>query len=154
MTPDHIVPEVMKALAGSIYPENPSAMTLLEQMTEAGKTQYWLDAMLPDYPVYLRFSYTQGQVDWITKNEPHIWAAIIENNMLYSTDGKNARVFLADGPYTTEFGKETPPRMGEWIGWQIVKSYMDKNPGVTLEQLLAEKDAQKILTLSGYKPDR
>ena len=154
MTPEHIVPDVMKIMAGSIYPENPSAMTLLDQMLEAGKVHYWLDAMIPDDPVNLKFGYTPAQVEWIEKNEVHVWAAIIGNRMLYSTDGKNIRTFLADCPSTAEFGNGSPPRMGEWIGWQIVKSYMEKNSETSLQELLREKDGQKILTLSGYKPER
>ena len=139
MNPDYIVPDVMKIMAGSLAPENPNAMTLLDQIVEAGKTHYWLDAMMPDVPPHLKFGYTKAQADWITKNESHVWAAIIENSMLYSTDGKFSRMFLADGPNTTEFGAFSPPRMGEWIGWRIVRSYMENNSDVTLQQLLLEK---------------
>jgi hypothetical protein len=154
MTPDHIVPDVMKTMAGSMYPENPSAMTLLDQMVEAGKVHYWLDAMLPDCQENLKFDYTNEQAEWIGKNESHVWAAIIENRMLYSTEGKNARMFLADGPNTGEFGPSSPPRMGEWIGWQIVKSYMESHSELSLRDLLLEKDGQKMLSLSGYKPEK
>jgi len=154
MTPEHIVPDVMKTMATTMYPGNPDAMTLLDQMVDAGKIQYWLDAMLPDCPVNLKFDYTRAQVDWVTKNESHVWAAMIENKMLYSTDGKYIRMFLADGPNTGEFGNESPSRMGEWIGWQIVKSYMESHSEITLKDLFSEKDGQKILTLSGYKPER
>jgi hypothetical protein len=31
---------------------------------------------------------------------------------------------------------------------------MQKNPEVTLEMMMQETDAQKILTLSGYKPEK
>jgi hypothetical protein len=39
-----------------------------------------------------------------------------------------------------------------WLGQQIVKSYMKHNSDVTLEDLMNEKDAQKILSKSKYKP--
>ena len=41
-----------------------------------------------------------------------------------------------------------------WLGWQIVRKYMEENPKVTLAQLMAEKNAQKILTESKYKPKK
>jgi len=110
--------------------------------------------MLPDYPGYLKMDYTPAQFDWITKNESHIWAAIIENRMLYSTDNHLIRAFMMDGPFTAEFSKDSPPRLGEWIGWQIVRTYMDENTNVSLNQLMQENDPQKILTLSGYKPGK
>jgi hypothetical protein len=60
--------------------------------------------------------------------------------------------FTNDGPFTGSISKECPPRIAMWIGWQIVKSYMDHNEQVSLEELMNEKDAQKILSKSKYKP--
>jgi hypothetical protein len=154
MTPEHVVTDCMNALIYSRYPANPSAMMLLDKMVEAGKHLYLLDAFLPDYPDSLKMDYTVGQEQWIIKNEVHVWAAIIENRMLYSTDGHNIRVFLSDGPFTPEFSNQSPPRLGEWIGRSIIRAYMNRYPKITLQQLMEEKDAQKILTLSYYKPGR
>ena len=62
--------------------------------------------------------------------------------------------YLTDAPFTPGLGdhNESAPKLGIWIGWQIVKKYMDKNPDVTLQQLMKETDAQKILHASRYKP--
>jgi hypothetical protein len=64
------------------------------------------------------------------------------------------RKFFTDGPYSHSFSSESPARLGEWLGWQIVKAYMNKNQEVTLQQLLLEEDDQKILTNSRYKPKK
>jgi len=154
MTPRHILPDCMKALFDRVYQGNPQNSNLLGQMIEAGKKYYFIDAMIPDFPGDLKIGYTSAQFDWITRNESHIWAAIIENRMLYSTDNHLIRVFMSDGPFTHEFSKDSPPRLGEWIGWQIVKDYMDENQDLTLKQLMEESDSQKILTLSTYKPGK
>ena len=123
-------------------------------MVDAGKRLWFLDAIVPDLPDSLKISYTSKQYSWIMENEQHVWAAIVENNMLFSTDPKIAKIFMSDGPFTPEFSKDSPPRLGEWIGWQIVKRYMEQNTDVTLQQMMREKDAQKILTLSKYKPGK
>lgn len=154
MTPDNIVPACMKEMINTVYPGNPEAVTLLDQMVDAGKKLYLLDAMVPDIPAFLKIEYTPAQLEWIRNNESHAWAAIIENRMLYSSDGQVIRIFLADGPYTPEFTRESPPRIGQWIGWRIVKNYMDNNSDVTVQQMISEKDSQKILSLSGYKPGK
>ena len=39
-----------------------------------------------------------------------------------------------------------------WVGWRIVESYMNHHPEVTIEALLADGDAQRILEQSYYKP--
>jgi uncharacterized protein YjaZ len=64
------------------------------------------------------------------------------------------RDFTNDGPFTTakDFGNGTAPRIGSYIGWRIVKQYMEKNPKITLAQLLKLVDADDILTKSKYKP--
>jgi len=66
-------------------------------MVEAGKRQYLVEALIPDLPGYLRMDYSKAQYSWAEKNEPHVWAALIENRLLYSSDGQYFRCFLADG---------------------------------------------------------
>ncbi len=154
MNNDHILPDCAKEIAGAIYQPPTAPATLLGGMVEAGKHQYLVDALLPGIPAWLKLNYSKSQYDWVVKNEMHIWAALIENRLLYSSEGQYFQMFLSDGPYTMEFSKDSPSRLGEWIGLQIVRSYMQKNPDITLQMLLQETDAQKILTLSGYKPEK
>jgi hypothetical protein len=154
MTKDQIVPDCAREIVNSMYPEPAAPMTLLGGMVEAGKRQYMVEALIPGLPGYRKLDYSLSQYNWAEKNETHVWAAMIENQMLYSSDGQYFRMFLADGPYTMEFSKDSPPRLGEWIGLQIIRSYMQKNPDITLQMLMQETDAQKILTLSGYKPEK
>ena len=154
MTEEHIVPDCAREIAEAMFPESNAPMTVLGGMVEAGKRQYIIDALIPGLPEYLKLNYTKEQYAWAVKNEPHIWAAIVENRLLYSSDGQNFRMFLSDGPYTMEFSKDSPPRLGEWIGLQIIRAYMQKNPDITLDRMIHEMDAQKILTLSAYKPDK
>ncbi len=152
MTPANIVPECMKVIGKITYPEQIPGNTLLEQMVDAGKRLLFLDAMMPLADDRIKIGYTLEQYNWIVKNEEHVWGAIIENRMLYTTDGKLIRSFMADGPFTAEFSKDSPARLGEWLGWQIVRKYYENQDGLTLQQVMGEKDAQKILSRSGYKP--
>ena len=154
MTEENIVPDCAREIVSAMYPESSVPGTVLGGMVEAGKRQYLLEALIPGVPAYLKLDYTKEQYDWVKKNESHVWAALVDNRLLYSSDGQYFRMFLADGPYTMEFSKESPPRLGEWIGLQIIRSYMQKNPEITLKMMVQETDAQKILTLSGYKPEK
>ena len=154
MTNEHIVPDAARELANSMYSSDPSLMTLLDRMIETGKRMYLIEALLPGTPTHLILEYSQKKYEWITKNESHVWAAIIENRMLFSSSGELIRMFLADGPCTPDFSSESPPRIGEWVGLQIVKAYMQKNPDISIPELMKEKDSQRMLTLSGYKPEK
>ncbi len=152
MTPEYVIPDCMKVFQKITYPEQVPGNTLLEQMVEAGKRLLFVDAMLPQTKDHLKIGYSQAQYDWIIKNEANVWAAIIENRMLYTTDGKLIQAFMADGPFTAEFSKDAPARLGEWLGWQIVRKYYENQPEVTFLKVMTENDAQKILSLSKYKP--
>jgi hypothetical protein len=63
---------------------------------------------------------------------------------LYSTDNMLMRKYLNDAPFTTPISQESPGRLGTWVGWQIIQSYMNKNKNVTLQQLMNETNYQKI----------
>lgn len=154
MTSDHILPDCMRVFDETIYPPSLPGNTLLEQMLEAGKRLYFLDAMLPQVEDRLKIGYSQPQYEWIVANEQHVWAAIIENKMLYTSDGQLVRTFMADGPFTAEFSKDSPPRLGAWIGWQIIRKYMANNEDISLQALMSSTDAQQILTRSKYKPKK
>ena len=154
MTPEQIVPDCMRSLVNVMVPPGMQSLTFLDQVVETGKRLYLLDAFLPSTPEKIKIRYTDEQYDWIMQNESHVWSAIVENQMLYSSDGQNLRTFLADGPFTAAFGKDSPPRLGEWIGWKIVKAYMDNNPDISMKQMIMERDAQAMLTKSGYKPEK
>jgi hypothetical protein len=154
MDPGHIVPDAARALVNTVIAPDPSLMSLLDHMLEAGKRLYIMKALVPSAPDNMIFDYSPAKYEWITKNESHIWAAIIENRMLFSGNSELFRTFFADGPCTPDFGNQSPPRLGEWIGYRIVYEYMQKDPGIKMEDLIREKDSQKILRISGYKPEK
>ena len=154
MSSQNILPDCMKLLVYATHPVQLPGNTLLEQMIEAGKRLYFIDAMIPQTYDWLKIGYSKAQYDWIISHEENVWAAIIENRLLFTTDGKLIRSFMADGPFTAEFSKESPSRLGAWLGWQMVRKYMESQTEVTLPQLMDENDAQKILSLSGYKPGK
>lgn len=154
MESSNIVPDCSKLLAASMFPVETGGGSLLDMMVEAGKRLFVLDAILPELADNIKIGYTGDQLSWIRKNEFQVWAAIIENRMLYTNDGKIIRVFMSDGPFTAEFSKESPPMLGSWIGWRIVEQYMERNPDISIQELLKEKDSQKILAGSKYKPEK
>ncbi len=147
-----IVRDCMEEIASSKINYKDSNTTFLNQIIKRGKILYFLDAMLPDMPDEQKIEYTKKQLEWCKKNESNIWAFFIENKLLYSTDYQAINKFIIDGPFTSVFSRESPSRIGCWIGWQIVRAFMNNNKNTTLNELINEKDAQKILSKSKYKP--
>ena len=90
-------------------------------------------------------------MEWMKENVGSVWAWMIENELLYSTDLSQVRSLLGDAPKTNAFGEGSAPRTAAYIGWQIVRQYMKKS-GASMNELMAERDSQKILNQSGWRP--
>jgi len=125
---------------------------VLEKMIEEGKQLYFLDVMLPKTEDFIKIGYHEAKLEWCKNNESNLWAFLIENELLYSSDNNILRKFFTDGPFSHSFSNDSPARLGEWLGWQIVRSYMMNNPKITPGQLFLEQDSEKILKQSKYKP--
>lgn len=155
-TPEYIVPRVAETYAHEeLFAEPDDNRTLLSKMIFQGKILYFLDQVLPEsLSDSTKIGYTQQQLGWAQNFEGDIWAYFLENNYLYETDYQKIQVFLSEGPFTPGLGenRDSAPKLGVWMGWQIVRKYMKEHPDVTLQQLMADNDAQKILNQSKYKP--
>jgi len=152
MIPSQIAPEFARQL-GFLKAGTPDmAESLLEQMVFQGKMLYFLDAMMPKVHDTTKIRYSDRQLEWVNRNQRHVWAYLVNNQMLYSSDLNHSKMMIQDSPFTPAFTEESPGRLGHWFGWQIVRRYMERNPGVTMQELLMITDAQKILKESGYKP--
>ena len=154
-TPDYIVPKIVEVMAREdMFPDSDSSKTLLSNMIYNGKILYFLDMILPDVADTTKIGYTGAQLKWCQQFQSKIWAYFLDENLLYESDFLKIQKFFTPGPFTSGLGEknESAPKLGVWTGWQIVKEYMDKHPDVTLQQLMTDNDAQKILNGSKYKP--
>ena len=133
----------------------PTDTSFLSQMIYAGKALYLKDLLLPEYSDADKMGYKPEQITWCQENEGYIWRYFIENKMLYDNDQKLIPRFINPAPFSKfylEIDNESPGRVGAWIGWKIVRSYMENNE-VSLAQLL-KTDAKEIFEKSKYKPKK
>ena len=125
---------------------------LLEQIIFRGKQLFLLAQLLPNEPVWEVIGYSKEQWDWCEQYEQAIWNRIMQKRDLFKTESNVLSSYMNDGPFTAEVTQDSPGRLGVWVGWRIVDSYMRNNKDVTLRELMNENDAQKILEQSYYKP--
>ena len=152
MRKESIAGDVVSACLFRMLPYTSDKSRLLENMLYRGKIMYLLSLLLPEEEEYAIMGYTQEQWQWLKRNERAIWQLMIDRRDLFKTEGTVLTSYLDDGPFTAEISQDAPPRIGTWIGWRIAESYMQHNEGVSLQQLMAEADAQKILEYSYYRP--
>lgn len=124
---------------------------LIDNMIYRGKMMYVCSTLL-DEPDYEVMGYTKQQWQWCEQYERQVWNRMMDKRDLFKTEQMLLTSYLNDGPFTSEISQEAPPRIGTWIGWRIAQSYMEHHPEVSLQELIANHDAEQILRDSYYKP--
>ena len=152
MRKECVAGDVLSMYLAYNIPYNSKYNRLLEQMIFRGKQLFLLSQLLPEEPAWEVIGYSKEQWDWCETYEQAIWNRIMEKRDLFKTESHVRVSYLNEGPFTAEISQESPGRLGIWVGWRIVDSYMRNNEHVTIQELMREGDAQKILEQSFYKP--
>ncbi len=154
MNPDDILSDVSMAYSKR-YIAIPRQRSFLSQMLYFGKGLYLKDLWLPTLDDAQKIGYTQEEWNWAVENESEIWRYFIENELLYSTDGKLPSRFINPAPFSKfnlELDNESPGMIGRFIGWQIVKSYVENNE-VSMQELM-KMEPDDLYRKSKYKPKK
>lgn len=149
-----IVSDLAKAYAERLIYQ-PKRATFLEEMIYFGKQLYLKDVLIPFKEDHEKIGYYPEQYEWAQDNEFYIWQYFVEKELLYETDRKLLTRFILPAPFSRfnlELDSESPGRLGQYIGWQIVKSYM-KNNKTPLQQLL-QMEATEIFNNAKFKPKK
>lgn len=141
-----------KALVYRHLPDR-TLVTLLDNMVDAGKKMLFTQTMFPTTSAQDILGYSKEQYKWATSHESAIWHYLVEKNLVFDNTDNVIRRMMDETPFTRDFGNDSPGRLGVFIGFQIVQSYMKTHPGTTLKDLMAMNDSQKLLKESGYKPN-
>lgn len=150
----HLVVDIANAI-GEKYISLVKKRQFIESMIYEGKKMYLLDCYLPTVSDADKIGYPLSKNDWVVANEAQIWKYFMENKLLYSSDNELYSRFISDAPFSKfyiDIDKQSPGKIGVWLGWQIVRSYMDNNH-VTLQQLL-QTSTEEIFKKSKYKPKK
>lgn len=153
--PRQMMPDVVAAIGFKVIPRSRQD-DFISLMVDAGKELYLKDLLIPSYTDAEKIGYTPEQLKFCQENEAYVWENFIQNNYLYSSDPKLANRFVNLAPFSKfylEIDNETPGRIGQWVGWQIIRSFVENNEKVTPKELLA-MDAHRIFEGSKYKPKK
>ena len=151
LTPEHLVPQLVQFTSLKFNKTDNKKRSLLEEMIYYGKALEFTKQMLPCVPDNIIMGYTAQQMADSEVSEAVIWSHFVENKLFYSQDPLNITKYVDERPAIPEIDKVCPGRIGQWLGWQIVKAYREET-GADFVELMNETDAQKILTRSKYRP--
>ncbi len=136
------------------YIFQPNRDKFIDDMIYFGKLLYFKDVMLPFKTEAERIGYTEEELDWARTNESYIWRFFVSRELLFSTDSKLASRFINPAPfskfYLEKIDADSPARLGQYIGWQIVKAFMAQND-INFKDMLV-KSADDIFNNTKFKP--
>lgn len=151
--PEQILPDIANQYAERLI-DFPNSRTFLSQMVFEGKKLYLKSQLLPWVDQHQLLGYSLDDFKWAKDQEYMVWQYFIERDLLYSSQSDLDRRFMQPAPFSKfylEIDNESPPRLGMYIGWQIVKAYVEKHPNQSLKAIL-ELPEQDLFNQSKYKP--
>ena len=63
----------------------------------------------------------------------------MRNELLFKTDDNLIDRFISPAPFSKfylEIDNESPGKIGQWIGWQILRSFRKKYPSLKISDIL------------------
>ncbi len=133
----------------------PKDRSFLAAMVYFGKKLYLKDLLIPFKTDAQKIGYSDDEFSWAIANESEMWRYFVEKQLLFSTESSLRERFINPAPFSKfylELDKESPGKLGQYIGWQIVRAYM-KNNDVAVEKML-QTSAEDIFTNSKFKPKK
>jgi len=159
LRPAYLPVSLMTAVYESYHPMQTEDRNLLDQMIQKGKEKYFIHKVMPSLPDSVLFGFTGTQVNWCNMNEANLYNFFVQQNLLYNKDVTHIVPYLTDGPFAkgigsaTDPGHPTPGNVGTWLGYRIVRNYMEQNQAVSLGDLVnKQQDAARFLEDARYKP--
>jgi hypothetical protein len=130
--------------------QSPTDAKFAEDMVSWGKLLYFIEAALPEKDKSIILRYSPEKLKWAEENEKRIWKYFVEQKLLFKNDELLKLGYFNEAPYTKGLPKESPDRLGQYIGWKMVRKYMEQNSDLPLEKLVKVPFAQ---IMQAYKID-
>lgn len=153
---DRYTPEYLNAISLSTYLSqfnliNELDLTMVNEMISFGKLYYVVSKLLPCVQERIVLGYSKEEFSLLEQNEAFIYSYFLQNELLFEESNLIKQKFLSERPSTFEISQSVPGRVGRWLGWKIVSSFMLSST-YTLEELLKEDDYKNIFYNSNYNP--
>ncbi|WP_367391784.1 hypothetical protein [Lewinella sp. LCG006] len=151
---DHLIASLLRVLLDDLFGNAPGTR-LLDEMVHRGKKLYVLEQLLPETADTVIFRTTATQQEWLVENERNLWAHFQVEDLLYNSRFQDIRKLIEPSPNGSPvLPEESPGESANYVGYQIVKQFLERYPEIPLSDLLVYQDAQEILEKSRYKPQR
>jgi len=148
--PKRVIEQLLEDKMGQLNPGN----KLIDHMLFFGKKIYLLSEILPRMDLSVINEYNTDQMAWCQNNEMETWAFLLEHELLYKSDNSTIAWYARPAPTSRNMPADSPGRAANFIGYKIVKTYMERFPETSFTDLINLRDGTEFLKNSKYKPPR
>lgn len=148
---ENIASKIAYFIAQRYAEENLKDDSMLAQMIFHGKVYHFTKTVMPCTSDSIVVEYSEKDLETSSKLDGFVWNHFQKNQLFYTTDHTIITKYIDNRPHTVEIAEKCPGRIGRWLGYEIVKSYVDNNE-VLLQDLMKTNDARLIFNKSKYKP--
>jgi hypothetical protein len=148
---DYIIPQIINQLAQKYALVEPADKSMLADMLYFGKCHQFTKTILPNTPDSLIIGYSQIELDDTEASQEIVWGHFIDQKLLFETSAFTKSKYLDERPHTAEISPDCPGRIGHWLGWKIIKKYVEQKPKESIISLMKNQKAQQIFEESKYK---
>lgn len=129
--------DMAEAMVATSYPfhdvDNPAVINRIvyEGIITEAKMRLVKDAR-PE----LALGYSQEEYKMLEKQETEIWRKLVGAKIIFDHSETVADRLLLPAPSSQIIGVDCPGRVGRFIGYKIVRSYLKQHPETSLRELL------------------
>lgn len=147
--------DVMQARVAALFPlEAGQSPSLLNRLLYQGALLETANEQMhaPDSTL---LGLTPDELKWCEENEGNIWMALIDRNLLYSTDSSVADRLLSPAANSNLINANAPGQAALFTAVKLVRAFTDKT-GITAREILEKKlyNDNQTLIKSQYAPIR
>lgn len=135
MNPDFMERDVLTAWIMTHYVPEDSENTIAA-IIRWGKIIYLTEACFPGEKKNIILRYSASDYQWALDNEYAFWKYLVDEKLLFSTNERDRSNFLSEGPFTIGLPEKGPDRLGQFLGWRMIHSYMEANPSTKPADLI------------------
>lgn len=153
--PGKMVYDAVESVVGANFPYEPQpGSNALSRMLYEGAVLGLVMRAVPDSNLAELLGYTPDQLKWALNNEREIWKKLAQTQLLFSTSPIEITKLIAPSPATYNIHPDAPGRLGRFVGYRIVESYLESNPDISPADFLANQIyySESALRDSKYLP--
>ncbi len=153
-TSDRIAYDVIHAIISTNYPLPERPVSLVNRMVYEGAVITAQMESIDSASICVAIGWTDDQLKWARDNERSVWQFLAANDMIYSDSPTLADRIINPSPSTSFITPDSPGSLGKYIGYMIVRSYLDNHKDVHIADFLRDSIYLRptVLQESGYRP--